>query len=203
MQVLCAGCHETKHTDGFYPSVLQRGHAMRCKACMLASARSLAERRGTRRRFLHHGDVDMECGRCGVVKPHAEFYPSLVSSGKSGWCKDCVRTYYRALHASRPHWHAEIQRKQRARKRAYVREFKRQCVQCGESHPAVLDMHHTDPEAKSFNLSWGAANNRSLSKLDREIAKCVVLCANCHRKMHWNETQTAKGKQSAPLALEA
>ena len=129
-----------------------------------------------------------------------DFYASVLKNGRGGWCKDCTRLYYRDFHAARPGMHAEIQRNQRRRKRDFVRAFKKECQQCGEDHPAVLDLHHLDPAVKEFNLSWAAANNRSLDKLEAEIAKCVVLCANCHRKLHWEASQQTAGERPSLVA---
>jgi hypothetical protein len=54
---------------------------------------------------------------------------------------------------------------------------------CGESDPAALDFHHKDPEQKYLHvgrmLSVGGWSWKTIKK---EIAKCVVVCANCHRK---------------------
>lgn len=55
----------------------------------------------------------------------------------------------------------------------------RGCLRCGESDASCLDFHHAAD--KSFNISRRNASN---ARLDAEISKCVVLCANCHRKLH-------------------
>lgn len=56
------------------------------------------------------------------------------------------------------------------------------CVDCGEDDPIVLEFDHRDRSTKSRNVSeliqWGS----SRKKLDAEIAKCDVVCANCHRR---------------------
>lgn len=56
------------------------------------------------------------------------------------------------------------------------------CPRCGENDPACLDFHHTGDEEKSFSVSHRSWRNPAV--LQAEIAKCVVLCANCHRKLH-------------------
>ena len=73
--------------------------------------------------------------------------------------------------------------------REYIRSLKDslKCYQCGEDHIAVLDFHHLDPLQKDGNVSTAWANGWSTKKIDDEIAKCVVLCSNCHRKHHWLE----------------
>lgn len=69
--------------------------------------------------------------------------------------------------------------------RQLLDDIKRQsgCLVCGEDDLDVLDFHHRNPAEKLFNLS-GANCAKSEDKLRAEIAKCVVLCANCHRRVH-------------------
>ena len=61
------------------------------------------------------------------------------------------------------------------------------CSKCRENHPACLEFHHLNEKTKSFRISE-AIEQRGCSK-DRimsEISKCIVLCANCHKKLHAN-----------------
>ena len=60
---------------------------------------------------------------------------------------------------------------------------------CGESHPAALQFHHRNPAEKTIEVSAVLRRGWSIKKLDEEIAKCDVICANCHLKLHWNEKQ--------------
>lgn len=54
------------------------------------------------------------------------------------------------------------------------------CRECGyNAHPAALDFNHLDRGTKLFNI--GQRKNASWDSLEAEIAKCEVLCANCHR----------------------
>jgi hypothetical protein len=61
----------------------------------------------------------------------------------------------------------------------------RGCLDCGENHPAVLQFHHRD------GLQGGKRLNKfyygSWSVLEIEMAKCDILCANCHLKRHYEE----------------
>lgn len=71
---------------------------------------------------------------------------------------------------------------------AWLREYKAtlKCERCGENHPAALQFHHPDPSAKEGNIA--NRNSRwSIERVMKEIAKCIVLCANCHAKEHWND----------------
>ncbi|QGZ16283.1 putative HNH endonuclease [Erwinia phage Hena1] len=45
-----------------------------------------------------------------------------------------------------------------------------------------MDLHHLDEETKDANVS--DLMRRGTKKLIAEMNKCVVLCANCHRKVH-------------------
>jgi len=58
------------------------------------------------------------------------------------------------------------------------------CVECGESTPVCLDFHHRKPEEKAFLLSRAYRHGGGLATMKAEAAKCVLLCANCHRKVH-------------------
>ena len=53
------------------------------------------------------------------------------------------------------------------------------CELCGYAeNPAALQFDHIDPAKKLFNV--GRSKEHSYQKLKDEIAKCRVLCANCH-----------------------
>ena len=56
------------------------------------------------------------------------------------------------------------------------------CSKCPESDWRCLDFHHKDPNEKEFCISIGRNKGLSIESLLKEIAKCDVLCANCHRK---------------------
>lgn len=62
------------------------------------------------------------------------------------------------------------------------------CMDCGISHPAVLQFHHRSRANKSFTISKVVSRATSIKQITREIEKCDVLCVNCHAKRHWRET---------------
>ena len=54
------------------------------------------------------------------------------------------------------------------------------CMDCGVMYPSyVMDFDHVRGK-KSFNLSKGGT--RGKGSIDREVAKCDLVCANCHRE---------------------
>ena len=58
------------------------------------------------------------------------------------------------------------------------------CVRCGEHRPACLDFHHPTDE-KEATVATLISDNRSKTRIQAEIDRCTVLCANCHRKKHY------------------
>ena len=101
----------------------------------------------------------------------------------------------RRLEASRK-WFANNKEKQREyvrerKKRLYewYHEYKSQlkCSTCDESHPACLDFHHRDKDEKEIEIPRAINAGWSQERILAEIGKCDVLCANCHRKLHWEE----------------
>lgn len=72
--------------------------------------------------------------------------------------------------------------------REWLDEYRKglSCNRCGENHPACLDFHHKDAKEKDFSLGNVKAMGWGREKLLSEIKKCVVVCANCHRKLHAN-----------------
>lgn len=64
---------------------------------------------------------------------------------------------------------------------------KRGCADCGATpdDPSELHFHHADPSTKVASVADLLPRTRTT--LDAEIAKCVVLCADCHRARHAND----------------
>ena len=59
------------------------------------------------------------------------------------------------------------------------------CVDCGESDPVVLEFDHQ--RDKDFAISKAVQMRIGVKRLVAEIAKCVVRCANCHRRKTYRE----------------
>ena len=61
------------------------------------------------------------------------------------------------------------------------------CEVCGEQRYYCLDFHHKDQSEKEGEISKMLSNGTSLNKVLSEITKCSLLCANCHREVHYQE----------------
>lgn len=56
------------------------------------------------------------------------------------------------------------------------------CVKCGYNKSVhALEFHHLDKNEKDFGI--GAAN-KSWEIIKKELDKCILVCANCHREIH-------------------
>jgi len=70
------------------------------------------------------------------------------------------------------------------------------CVDCGESDPVVLEFDHREGVDKSFNIGAKLSGQVYAGDIAREIRKCDVRCANCHRQRtaragkHWRSLRT-------------
>src|SRR5919108_6518282 len=66
---------------------------------------------------------------------------------------------------------------------AFLRHMReRPCHDCGRHFaPHQMDFDHRDPMLKGYRVTEGRAMLKSRQALAEEIAKCDVVCANCHR----------------------
>jgi hypothetical protein len=110
--------------------------------------------------------------------PRACFYADRKRpSGVQSYCRKCK------LSVNGPHV-KRAKRPIRRRNRLFVRDHlsSHPCVDCGESDPVVLDFDHIDCTAKKKAVSRMVSDCYSLGDIRREISKCEVRCANCHRR---------------------
>ena len=127
---------------------------------------------------------------------------------KSKYKSEAYREYMRNYQRS---WH----QRNRARRIAKVYERKEriwefynqlkatlECARCGENHPATLQFHHRDPQKKDFNLSEAVNDGYSIERIKKEVAKCTVLCANCHAKEHYEWARRNKKLVEEGLAAQ-
>ena len=106
------------------------------------------------------------------------------------------KEYHRKYHKETWYPNHKLDRIERSKQKRrelveWYREYKKtlRCADCGQDHPATLEFHHLDPTKKDALVSRLIATTSSLRRLQEEMAKCVVLCANCHRIRHWNERE--------------
>jgi hypothetical protein len=67
----------------------------------------------------------------------------------------------------------------------YVNSRMKECARCGETDYRVLTLHHRDPSTKRWSIKGRIQQDVTRQSIDEEIAKCDVLCHNCHQLVHW------------------
>ena len=129
------------------------------------------------------------CSSCKQDKAASEFNPK--NGRKQGFqssCKVCQADYNKNWYKQKK---ATILKKVRARQQL-IRDECRQnvlnylkthpCIDCGETNPIVLEFDHINPEEKTRSVANMIHSGCLWKTIEREIAKCEVRCANCHRK---------------------
>lgn len=122
----------------------------------------------------------MKCAKCDV-----DFVKT--SKGRHPYCDPCRRVYDNTYHANRSKESRQrkyaLQQKRLLENRRLLYTFflTHPCEHCGESDPVVLELDHKDRTKKDFVIS--NTMTKSWANLFKEIKKCRVLCANCHRRV--------------------
>jgi predicted HNH restriction endonuclease len=80
-------------------------------------------------------------------------------------------------------------RRDRVRRLWVEYKAKQRCSHCGMQHPAVIDFHHIIKEGKKSVHELVAYQSNLRAAIQEAEEKCIPLCSNCHRILHWNEHQ--------------
>ena len=130
-----------------------------------------------------HELINKTCSKCKATKPASEFnFKNMLLGKRHSYCKECGSNLTRSHYQSNKRQYLDRNARTSARHRALTRSAKlRPCVDCGVQYPYyVMDFDHRDGETKSFILS--DVSRVTSKSLMREIEKCDVVCANCHRE---------------------
>lgn len=140
------------------------------------------------------GSGDKRCSKCGQTKTVSEFYRDRHhATGTSQWCRRCKMAAAAQWRRNNPDKaraadarnrdEKNLVKADRAREtRAWLKDMKiaAGCADCGyRGHPDALEFDHLPGRVKRFKIS--GSSTRSRATLAAEIAKCEVVCANCHR----------------------
>lgn len=136
-----------------------------------------AERQGVRCRIcarraqVQLGATEKTCTYCGETKPVGRFVVNTKRrlAGITAQCKDCENARFAAKRA-------ELARRVNALKEG------KPCTDCGGIYPPVcLDFDHLPQFQKRLGVARMVGTCRSWAAIEAEIAKCELVCANCHR----------------------
>lgn len=137
------------------------------------------------------------CSCCKENKDESEYNNKRVGKLQP-YCKECQRARARKQYAdNKEHQLQSIQRGKKARQeraREYILElFKTGCVDCGITDPEVLEWDHLSD--KEHLISKLLKEGSSKERLDKELVKCDLVCANCHRKRTYKRTPSYRTKK--------
>ena len=125
----------------------------------------------------------MKCTKCGLPKRITDFsFKNKVKRTRHRRCKDCMRPINRAHYRSNPQPYKDRAKENKVSTRKWFLQYlsTKQCVDCGEDDPIVLDFDHTS--GKKLGVISHMLHERSKEALLKELDKCEIRCANCHRR---------------------
>ena len=133
------------------------------------------------------------CTFCKKEKPLSDFNKNKTrKDGYSTSCRNCINEYNRKNYKKYLPTIRAYNNKRKKETRKWFQEYKLhlKCEECGyNKHPAALDFHHLDPNTKE-NAVRHFTNGYAKERILAEIAKCKVLCANCHRIHHYMDPES-------------
>ncbi len=124
------------------------------------------------------------CPKCKLSKALAEFHWRNKAKGtRQVWCKPCaIGARVNHYKKNKPRYHTyNIERRRDLLTKVYSYLEGKSCQDCPESNPIVLEFDHVRG-VKLAGVTVLANRNSSWEKIQKEIQKCEVVCANCHRK---------------------
>jgi len=128
-----------------------------------------------KKKFKKNFKTVKKCIVCNMLLKNEAFYQKRIYS-LSSYCKDCANK--KSLKRQHKVGHE--------RKAFFVEQKGGKCQTCGYNKcQAALHFHHRNPQEKEMKLDVRLLSNTSFDKLQNEINKCDLLCANCHTELHF------------------
>ena len=165
-----------------------------CRECRNKKPIPLPRQPEDYERYGLQPDADMKrCTTCEEWKPETLEYFYKDKNCKDGlvvYCKSCCK---KNRNYSAP-WYSRQLAKMKARrwgvKKALLELFGGECVTCGyDGCIAAFEFHHINPEEKEFTISGSRTYGKSWDEILEEAKKCMLLCSNCHRELHYYESE--------------
>lgn len=148
----------------------------------------------------------MLCVVCKVDKDPSDFnWRNKTLMVRKNHCRDCDRVMRKRSYEKHKEKSINAVQERKASIKRLFKQWKStlQCQICTESEEVCLDFHHLDPSVKEEAVSK-LLDRSSKELVIRELNKCVVLCACCHRKVHkYGWEAVANGIQPVILNVNA
>lgn len=185
----CPTCLKSKIVESFYKDVTRKDNLSReCRRCTKERVRKAGLKYAEKEPLTHK-----VCYWCKEDKPAADFYRhKSKKGGLASRCKECHNLRERIRHAV-----SSIEARDHIRKAKDV-----PCTDCHQRYPYyVMDFdhvrgekHHTLAHMSRKGMNW------TLDVINDEIAKCEVVCSNCHRARTYHRQVNRQQKDFESLA---
>jgi hypothetical protein len=127
-----------------------------------------------------------KCPVCTRKKLMTDFALNRTrKDGRQILCRKCKKDWDADYYQQNKTKFLEYNRSHRRKLKEYLDSLKLKCLRCPETHIACLEFHHRDPKKKDISVALALQHGWSLERLKKEVEKCDLLCANCHRKLHY------------------
>ena len=143
----------------------------------------------------------MLCNKCYKEKESENFsFKNKEKNVKKKICKDCHSLYRKQHYLQNKDKYIEKAQKWNKKQKEILGEYifhvlsESKCADCNEKDIIVLDFDHLND--KRFGIAEMYKNSYSLTAVKEEIKKCIVRCANCHRRKTAEEVGYWKFKKS-------
>jgi hypothetical protein len=162
--------HFELHQSGYRPEFVS---SVRSKDDM----KQYLPRCNVRRKQRHHAEqqrfdlpppkFDQPCCYCG----ERSVYCTFKRKNNLYVCENCFRKNNVVRIAKKKQW-------------LWDHKAREGCILCHENDPSCLDYHHLQPKKKKFSIG-SIPSTIPTQAIQIEMRKCVVVCANCHRKIEY------------------
>lgn len=128
------------------------------------------------------------CSKCKIEKPRDEFlWKNKSKNLKHSVCSECYKEVRKKSYDANSEYYKNKSKNRRKNHSIKYEEYKKtlSCIVCSESESVCLDFHHLDSSGKEYSVGTKKYSTQSFETTKKEIEKCVVLCSNCHRKLHY------------------
>ena len=138
---------------------------------------------------------ERRCNRCEQTLPLTAF--NRHGNGHQWWCRECFKAYFQ----QRGQLHLQQVNSSRDARRTRAHEYVlthlqgTSCADCGERDPRILEFDHIAGKTTEVSALVGRCTRVDL--IEAEIAKCAVVCCNCHRRRTYGRRGVTRTQQSA------
>jgi len=123
------------------------------------------------------------CTKCNKTKVVDDFaFRRTLKGERQPWCKECSKKYFGKYYKGNTQRYRARAAKVQQEAILFIRDSKdnQPCKVCNTRYPHyVLDYHHRDSTSKIDNIMSLASAGKQ--KVAEEMAKCDLICSNCHR----------------------